>query len=352
MRALRIGIPSLRPANVATGGALCGTALGMALAQTAFLSGDGTADGFSIGSMLTLLVFGGVTAFVASIVGGILGLALGGVGWGFARGTMRLRLAIDAARSPGSARAALPPAEIARVVRGRAQVVSADGLPLGRVTRVWRGEDPESPGQPWDAASCSRLQLWWGRDALYVPCSLVRTVGEDRVTLAVDRAEAVASAARPKWIPAHRRPETPPASARPSAPPVSHVGAAVGRGAAAAETADLMLRYAVSFVLWLSTVALGYFVVWLVWRPMIGAVIAAVVGDGDVGAQNVGSVVYLFSGIAVGIGLFVMVVAGEPYLRNGVESGLLVRRFARLSLPLLALGAVGVAVAELLARFG
>jgi hypothetical protein len=54
--------------------------------------------------------------------------------------------------------------------------------------------------------------------------------------------------------------------------------------------------------------------------------------------------IYLASMTLLGLGLFILVMGAEPYLRNGVERDQLRRRFFRLAWPLLIAGAVGLLV--------
>jgi hypothetical protein len=46
--------------------------------------------------------------------------------------------------------------------------------------------------------------------------------------------------------------------------------------------------------------------------------------------------------LLLGLGLFILVMAAEPYLRHGMERRQLLRRFGRLALPLVIAGALGL----------
>jgi len=81
----------------------------------------------------------------------------------------------------------------------------------------------------------------------------------------------------------------------------------------------------------------GSVVAWLIWRTTILHLIARLIGLNPVNAS-----IYAVSMIVLGLGLFVLVIAAEPYLRTGVKRGQLVSRFARLALPLLAAGLLGL----------
>lgn len=84
-------------------------------------------------------------------------------------------------------------------------------------------------------------------------------------------------------------------------------------------------------------IALGFIVVFVIWRQAILALIAAFVGRS---AAN--RLIYLGSITVLGIGLFILLIAAEPYLRNGLKRRQLVRRFVRMAVPLLVAGALGL----------
>jgi hypothetical protein len=82
--------------------------------------------------------------------------------------------------------------------------------------------------------------------------------------------------------------------------------------------------YAVyALLLALSVVAL------LIWRAAILVLIATLIGP-----SHTNSAVYDFSLVALGLCLFGLAIAAEPYLRNGVKQGRLLPRATRLSIPL------------------
>ncbi len=103
-----------------------------------------------------------------------------------------------------------------------------------------------------------------------------------------------------------------------------------------------VLLYTACYLLWLLLIALGYLVIWIIWRTALLALLAAFLDETDVDQRMVGSFVYLLSGALMLTGLFVMIMAGEPYLRNGVRKWQLGRRFARLAVPLVILGLLGL----------
>ena len=75
----------------------------------------------------------------------------------------------------------------------------------------------------------------------------------------------------------------------------------------------------------------------LIWRVTILLMIATWIG-----VSSVNGSIYAVSLIVIGLGLFMLVIAAEPYLRNGVKRGQLMRRFVRVALPVAAAGLLGV----------
>jgi hypothetical protein len=81
----------------------------------------------------------------------------------------------------------------------------------------------------------------------------------------------------------------------------------------------------------------GSVVTLLIWRVTILLMIATWIG-----VSSVNGSIYAVSMIVIGLGLFMLVIAAEPYLRNGVKRGQLMRRFVRVALPVAAAGLLGV----------
>jgi hypothetical protein len=84
-------------------------------------------------------------------------------------------------------------------------------------------------------------------------------------------------------------------------------------------------------------------VVLLIWRVTILVLIGALVGPG-----SVNSAIYDFSMVVLGLGLFGLIIAAEPYLRNGVKQGRLLYRAARVAVPLALFGLLGLLLGMLL----
>lgn len=104
--------------------------------------------------------------------------------------------------------------------------------------------------------------------------------------------------------------------------------------------------YIVCYGLWAVLAALCYTCFW-VWRSTSEVVLAFLLRRSHAFAA-----VYLGTAVLIGVVLFAVVVGGEGYLRNGLNVrgdalGPLVRRFARLTWPLLLALALAFALQEL-----
>jgi hypothetical protein len=75
----------------------------------------------------------------------------------------------------------------------------------------------------------------------------------------------------------------------------------------------------------------------LIWRVTILVLLATFLGP-----SPANSGIYDFSLVVLGIALFGLIIAAEPYLRNGVKQGRLLYRFARLAIPLGLFGLLGL----------
>ena len=100
-----------------------------------------------------------------------------------------------------------------------------------------------------------------------------------------------------------------------------------------------LLRYLACYVVYVLILALGVVVVFVIWSQAILIVQAVFFPDS---AWN--HFLYLLSMVLLGLGVFILVMAAEPYLRTGVPKCQLVKRSVRLLVPLGLLGLVGVLV--------
>ena len=96
------------------------------------------------------------------------------------------------------------------------------------------------------------------------------------------------------------------------------------------------LDYVACYVLYALLLALDIAVL-LIWRVTILVLIATFIGP-----SPANSAIYGFSLVVLGIALFGLIIAAEPYLRNGVKQGRLLYRSARLALPLGLFGMLGL----------
>ncbi len=104
-----------------------------------------------------------------------------------------------------------------------------------------------------------------------------------------------------------------------------------------------VLRYLACYISYFLLLALGVVVVFMIWRRTIIVLLAAFLAD-----SRWNDFLYLLSMVLLGTGLFILVMAAEPYLRTGVPRCQLLRRFTRLAVPLGLAGLLGVLVQEVI----
>jgi hypothetical protein len=96
------------------------------------------------------------------------------------------------------------------------------------------------------------------------------------------------------------------------------------------------LDYVVCYVFYSLLLALDIAVL-LIWRVTIMVLIATFIGP-----SPANSGIYDFSLVVLGIALFGLIIAAEPYLRNGLKQERLLYRFVRLAVPLGLFGLLGL----------
>ena len=96
------------------------------------------------------------------------------------------------------------------------------------------------------------------------------------------------------------------------------------------------VNYVACYALYGLLVVLGVTVLFI-WPTTLVALIGAFIGLSEANA-----LIYLLSNLLLGLSLFALVMAGEPYLRHGVQRRQLRRRFVRLAVPLGLLTVLGV----------
>jgi hypothetical protein len=98
------------------------------------------------------------------------------------------------------------------------------------------------------------------------------------------------------------------------------------------------LDYVACYGLYILLLALDVAVL-LIWRVTILVLIATFIGPSPANSS-----IYNFSLIVLGTALFGLIIAAEPYLRNGVKQGQLLYRAARLAVPLGLFGMLGLLI--------
>ncbi len=91
----------------------------------------------------------------------------------------------------------------------------------------------------------------------------------------------------------------------------------------------ILRGYLICYALYILLIIPGTVAVFLLWRNAI-LVLLAVFMKGNQANQ----LIYLASMALLGLGAFILVMAAGPYLHNGTEKQLLLRRFQKLALPL------------------
>ena len=103
-------------------------------------------------------------------------------------------------------------------------------------------------------------------------------------------------------------------------------------------------RYVAVYALYALLLILSY-LVFMVWQRTILLLVSTLL-ESDSAVVAVHSIVV----ILIGLGLFVLVIAAEPYLRGGLRRRQVGSRFARLAVPLGATIVLGILLRELLYR--
>ena len=101
----------------------------------------------------------------------------------------------------------------------------------------------------------------------------------------------------------------------------------------------IWLEYLACYALYILLIVGSAATLFLVLRPALLALIDALLGD-----SRANRIVYLGTITLLGLGLFILVMAAEPYLRKGVECQQLVPRFIRLAAPVVIAAVLGLLV--------
>jgi hypothetical protein len=97
--------------------------------------------------------------------------------------------------------------------------------------------------------------------------------------------------------------------------------------------------YLACYALYIGLIIPGTIAVFLIWRRAILAMLATFMPR-----SQANELIYLASMTLLGLGAFILVIAAEPYLRDGMKRRELMRRFWKLAIPLVIAGAVAVLV--------
>ena len=97
--------------------------------------------------------------------------------------------------------------------------------------------------------------------------------------------------------------------------------------------------YLACYALYIVLLIPGTVGVLLLWRNAILVLLAAFMSR-----SQANRLIYLASMALLGLCGFILVVAADPYLRNGVERQQLLRRFRKLAIPLVIAGGLAVLV--------
>jgi hypothetical protein len=95
--------------------------------------------------------------------------------------------------------------------------------------------------------------------------------------------------------------------------------------------------YLACYVLYILLIVAGAATLFLILRPALLALITALLGQ-----SQANRLVYAGAITLLGLGLFIFVMAAEPYLRNGIARRQLLRRFLRLAIPIVIAAIIGL----------
>ena len=99
------------------------------------------------------------------------------------------------------------------------------------------------------------------------------------------------------------------------------------------------LEYLACYSLYILLIVGGAATLFLVLRPAVLALIVMLLGQ-----SRANRIVYLAAITLLGLGLFILVMAAEPYLRRGLERQQLLPRFVRLAAPVVIAAVLGLLV--------
>ncbi len=105
------------------------------------------------------------------------------------------------------------------------------------------------------------------------------------------------------------------------------------------------VSYLLCYTLYGLLLVIGYIVAFVLWRPALLVVFSSLLGERSYPAR----LFYMVSVVLLGGLMFIFLLVAEAYLRNGVARRQLLRRFVRLTVPLVIAGVIGVALRTFMA---
>ena len=100
--------------------------------------------------------------------------------------------------------------------------------------------------------------------------------------------------------------------------------------------------YLSCYALFALLLVIGYFAVFVIWRGTVVLLIEAFIGPNRIHRS-----LYMLSMLFLGLGLFILILGAEHYLRAGLLKGLVLNRFLRLAVPLALFGVLGLLLQQL-----
>ena len=105
-----------------------------------------------------------------------------------------------------------------------------------------------------------------------------------------------------------------------------------------------VVDYLICYALYAVLLVLCYFI-FVTWTSLVLGLIGVFLGP-----TVANSTIYSFFLVLLGLALFILIMAAEPYLRGGIRRQRVVQRFARFAVPLVVVEIVGEVINLLLRR--
>lgn len=105
------------------------------------------------------------------------------------------------------------------------------------------------------------------------------------------------------------------------------------------ETRPTLRSYLLCYLSYAALIALVVIVTFVIWRRTVLNLLLAINTR-----PEANTLLYFVSMVLMGLVGFIVVITAEPYLRTGLERGLLWRRLMRLAIPFVVAGLIGIIV--------